>query len=49
MGVEYTFNGGGVYVQWWWLLCPMRGAYTSEGAKVVNKSKGPNLYIIQHL
>ena len=38
---SYTFNGSGVYVQWGWRMRPMGVAYTSKGAKVAYKSKGP--------
>ena len=41
MGVAHTSNGGGVYVQWGWRIRPMGVAYTSKGAKVAYKSKGP--------
>ena len=33
----------GVYVPWGWRIRPMGVAYTSEGAKVAYKSKGPLL------
>ena len=41
MGVAYTSNGGGVYVQWGWRLRPIGVVYTSKGAKVAYKSRGP--------
>ena len=31
-----------VYVPWGWRIRPMGVAYTSKGAKVAYKSKGPN-------
>ena len=34
MGVAYTSNGGGVYIQWGWRIHPMGVAYTSNGGGV---------------
>ena len=45
MGVAYTSNGGGVYIQWGWRIHPMGVAYTSKGGGVYVQwtytSKGP--------
>ena len=34
MGVAYTSNKGGVYVQWGWRIVPMGVAYSSNGGSV---------------
>ena len=38
-------HGGGAYVQWGWRIRPMGVAYTSKGAKVAYKSKGPEILL----
>ena len=39
--VAYSFNGGGVYVQWGWRIVPMEVAYKSNGAKMAYTFNGP--------
>ena len=42
-------NRVGVHVQWGWRMRPMGVAYSSKGAKVANKPKGPSALLKEYI